>query len=435
MKIYTLGGYEKVGGNMTAIESKGEIVLLDMGADIERLVEHEENVEELKTVEAIETRIVPDDSKIKNKHREKVVGIVVGHGHQDHCRGVPKLAGAYDCPIYASPYTADIIERFIEEDEENVTNKIIRLEPGETVQISDKIELDFIPITHSIPHAALSFLRTEEGNVLYSLDFKLDDEPTLGEPVDYEMLREIGEEGIRVYIVDSTRVDEPGKSKSEKSTKEDLERLMSETYDRQGIIITTFSSHIARLNNIIEANDGKRKILMIGRSLREYTKDAAKNNLIDLSKVRVASYRNEVEEVLKTAACSKSEYLLITTGNQGEPNAMLSKIAQDGYPYKIGEEDMVIFSSVTIPTSVNQMNREYLVRTLRQTGAEIFEDVHSHGHGQREDHRQMIKFLKPENVIPAHGGAEKLSACAALARKEGVNSVKVSGNGGVLSIK
>lgn len=198
--------------------------------------------------------------------------------------------------------------------------------------------------------------------------------------------------------------------------------------------MTTFSSHIARLNNIIDANNDRRKIAMFGRSMREYTKDAEKQGLIDLSGIEVASYREEVENVLKDVSNNKSEYLLITTGNQGEPNAMLSRIANREYPYIIEDGDEVIFSSVTIPTPVNELNREYLKRNLKQEGAEITVDVHSHGHAKREGHRDMMQMLNPETVIPAHGGKEKLSSCASLAREEGIDSVKISKNGGVISL-
>ncbi|KXB00754.1 hypothetical protein AKJ40_00580 [candidate division MSBL1 archaeon SCGC-AAA259M10] len=434
MEIHTIGGYEKVGGNMTAVEVNDEILILDMGADIEQIVELGENIEEMKTVEAIESNVVPDDSKVKKK-RDNVVGIVIGHGHQDHCRGIPKLAGAYDCPIITAPYTADIIERFIENDRENVTNEIIRMEPGEVLQISNEFELELVPITHSIPHSALTVLRTNEGNVIYSLDYKLDDNPTLGEPVNYDKLKELGEEGVKVYIVDCTRADEPGKTKSESQTRDQLREILSEAYSKgRGIIVTTFSSHIARLNNIIDANDGERKIVMLGRSLKEYTEDARKNGLIDLNGIEVGSYREEVENILKDVSRNKSDYLLVTTGNQGEPNAMLSRIASNEYPYSVGVEDLIIFSSVTIPTTINELNREYLKRKLKQEGAKLELDVHSHGHAMKEDHRQMLQMLQPEIVIPAHGGREKLSACAQLAREEGISSVRISQNGGVISL-
>jgi len=434
MKVHTIGGYEKVGGNMTAVEVDGEIVLLDMGADIEQIVSIGENIEEMKTVEAIESNVVPDDFRIKER-REDVVAIIVGHGHQDHCRGIPKLAGAYNCPIIASPLTADILERFIENDRENVSNEIIRMEPGNVFQVSNDIELELVPITHSIPHSALTLLRTSEGNLVYSLDFKLDEEPTLGDPVNYEKLRRVGEEGVKVYIVDCTRADEPGKTRSEIETKRELKRIISDANrNREGLIVTTFSSHIARLRNIFAANDGEREIILLGRSLKEYTEDAENNGLIDLSGIEVASYREEVENVLNEVSRDKSNYLLITTGNQGEPNAMLSRIANGEYPYKIGDRDLVIFSSVAIPTPVNELNREYLKNRLRQEGANLEVDIHSHGHATAEGHREMMRMLDPEVVIPAHGGEDKLSACAQIAREEGVESVQISQNGGEITI-
>lgn len=434
MKIYTIGGYEKVGGNMTAVETDGEIVLLDMGVDIERLIEQGEDIEDMKTIEAIESGVVPDDSEIK-KERKKVSAIITNHGHQDHVRGIPKLAGAYDCPIIATPYTADIVERFIENDSEHVSNEIVRMEAGDTYQISENIELEFINITHSIPHSVISLLRTSEGNLVYSLDFKLDDHPTLGNPVDYDRLKKLGEERVDVYIVDCTRSDDPGRAKTERETKLELEKIISEAYgQKRGVIVTTFSSHIARLNNIIEANDGGRKIVMLGRSLKEYTKDAKKQDLIDLSNIEIASFRGEVEKLLREISKNKSEYLLVTTGNQGEPNAILPRIAAEDYPYGVGDGDMVIFSSVTIPTSTNEMNREYLKRTLRQNGAKLKLDVHSHGHAMKEDHKDMVKMLDPETVIPAHGNREKLISCAQIAREEGVESVQISGNGGIIRI-
>ncbi len=434
MKIHTIGGYEKVGANMTAIEVDNQIVILDMGADIERLVEQGENIEEMKTVETIEANIVPDDSEIKER-REDVVGIIIGHGHQDHCRGLPKLAGAYNCPIITTPYTANILERFIENDRENVNNEIVRMDPGETTQISDNFELEFVDITHSIPQAVLSLLKTPDGNVLYSLDFKLDEQPTLGNPVDYNKLEKIGKEGIETYIVDCTRADEPGKTRSERKTKLELRNLLNQAYqENRGTIVTTFSSHIARLNNILAANDNRRKVVLLGRSLKEYTRDAQKLDLIDLSNVRVASYRDEVENVLREISNQKHDYLLVTTGNQGEPNAMLSRIAANDYPYTVSKEDFVIFSSVTIPTSINEMNREYLKRTLKQKGAHVEVDIHSHGHAMRKDHRKMMEMIDPNTVIPAHGGKEKLSACANLAREVGVDSVQIASNGGLINV-
>lgn len=195
---------------MTAVEVNGQVVIFDIGADIERVIKQDVNIEDLKTIEAIEAKIVPNDSKIKNEFRDNVEAIVVGHGHQDHTRGLPKLAGAYDCPIIATPYTSSIIRRFMENDREKVSNKIIEINPGESIQISSDLELEFVDITHSIPQAAISVLKTPEGQLVYSLDFKLDKNPTLENPVNYDKLREIGDRGVKAYIVDCTRIDDPG---------------------------------------------------------------------------------------------------------------------------------------------------------------------------------------------------------------------------------
>lgn len=434
MKIHTVGGYEKVGANMTAIEVDGKIVILDMGADIERVVDHGQNIEEMKTIETIETGMVPDDSKIKDR-REDVEAIIVGHGHQDHCRGIPKLANAYDCPIITAPYTADIIERFIENDRENVRNEIKRLDPGSEFEISNTFELELVPITHSIPHAGMIFLRTKDGNVAYSLDFKLDENPTLGPAIDYEKLRQLGKEGVDAYIADCTRADQSGKTDSELDAKKELNNIItSAKQDYEGLIVTMFSSHIARLRNVIEANDWERDIVLLGRSLKEYTADAEKNGLIDLSGITIGSYRDGVESILKDVARNKSDYLLVTTGNQGEPNAMLSRIANQQYPFQVDPRDLVIFSSVTIPTPVNELNREYLKNSLKQEGADLEVDVHSHGHAKRAGHKRMINLLDPKCVIPAHGGSEKLSSLANIAREEGIDQVKVSQNGGEIKI-
>ena len=434
MKIHTVGGYEKVGANMTAVEVDGKIVILDMGADIERVVDHGQNVEEMKTIETIETGIVPDDSKIKER-REDVEAIVIGHGHQDHCRGIPKLANAYDCPIITAPYTADIIERFIENDRENVKNEIKRLEPGSEFQISDNFHLELVPITHSIPHACMIVLRTTDGNVAYSLDFKLDENPTLGDPIDYDKLNDLGDVGIDAYIADCTRADQSGETDSELDAKKELiDILSSAKHHHDGIIVTMFSSHIARLRNVIEANNWERDIVLLGRSLKEYTADAERNDLIDLSRIKVGSYRDEVESILKDISRNKSDYLLVTTGNQGEPNAMLSRIADQQYPFQVSPRDLVIFSSVTIPTPVNELNREYLKNRLKQEGANLKLDVHSHGHAKSEGHKKMINLLDPNCIVPAHGGGEKLSSLANLAREEGVDEVKVSKNGGEIRI-
>ncbi len=438
MKIHTIGGYEKVGKNMTAVESDGEIVILDMGADMETVIEEDKELEELSTPEAIEMGAAPDDSTIKEQHRNDVEGIVISHGHLDHCLALPKLANTYNCPIYATPFTAKVVQRLIDQDQKTVNNPVEVVEIGETVQLSDSIELEFVNITHSIPHTPLTVLHTPDGPVVYSLDFKLDEEPTMGEKPDYDRIRELGEEGVTAYIADSTRTDEEGRTKSEQETKIELKNILNKAYaDNEGVIVSTFSSHVARLNNILDANDGRRKVALVGRSLKEYSQSAEELGMVDLSDIKVVSYRDEVEEFLRQASHEKGEWLIVCTGHQGEPNAALTRIVDGEYNYDITEHDRVIFASSTIPVPVNEANRYKVERSLRERGARVEVNVHSHGHGMREDQRDMMRMLEPDHIIPAHGGTEKLAACASLAIAEGYEleeTVHLSQNGRTLEI-
>ncbi|MFB6167181.1 MAG: MBL fold metallo-hydrolase, partial [Candidatus Nanohaloarchaea archaeon] len=431
---------EEVGKNMTAVEVDDEVVLFDMGADMETVVEHEESLEELDTVEAIDLGAVPDDSDLKDELREKVEAIVISHGHLDHCLAVPKLAGAYDCPIYATPFTKKVVERIIDQDEETVNNPVKEIPIGETEQVTDSMELEMVDMTHSIPHTPLSVLHTPEGKVAYGLDMKLDEKPTMGGKPDYKRIRELGDEDVKAYIADSTRTDEEGRTKSERETAIELRNILNKAYqENSGVIISTFSSHIARINNILDANSGRRKVALVGRSLKEYTQSADELGLIDLGRVdEVVSYRDEVEDFLQRASNEKDEWLVVSTGHQGEPRAALTRIANGEYEYDLTEDDRVVFSSTVIPVPVNEANRYKVERNLRQRGTRVEVDVHSHGHGMREDQRDMIRMLDPENVVPAHGTTEKLSATASLAMEEGYTmeeDVHMTQNGKVLQLE
>ncbi|KXB08411.1 hypothetical protein AKJ56_01385 [candidate division MSBL1 archaeon SCGC-AAA382N08] len=419
---------------MTAVEIDGELVILDIGADIEKAKLEKKRFANLDPKEAVKKRIIPDDSVIKSR-KEDVVAIIIGHGHQDHCLGIPKLAKAYECPIIATPYTISVIQRIVENDENKIENELISLKPGEDLKISDNIDLEFVPVTHSIPQTVLPLLKTCEGTVMYSLDFKFDDEPVLETEVDDRKLRDLGEEDIHALIVDCTRADEPGKANSEVHVKKQLKEIMEEANEEdKGIIITTFSSHIARLKNIIEANENRRKIALLGRSLKEYVEDAEQHSLLDLSDIEIACDPFKMERVLANASEKKSDYMLIATGSQGEPHAILPRIAKDEFPYELSKKEIVIFSSSTIPTSTDRLNSSLLKRRLSKKGVEIEDEVHSHGHAKREDQRKLFRLLKPKTVIPAHGGKEKQSSCASLAREEKIKSIRISKNKETISL-
>jgi ribonuclease J len=430
MKIHTLGGYEEVGMNMTAVEVDGEVVIFDMGYNMDNVISAEGQVDEMTTNQSLDIGAIPEDEPVLDKN---VVAIVIGHGHLDHVGAIPKLAGSHDCPIYATPYTAEIVQRQIDDDRKNVQNQLIRVEKGDEMDLTGNLTLEFAHVNHSIPDATLSMLGTSEGYVVYGNDMKIDRSPIIEETTDIERLKEAGEEGVACMIPGTTRVEEEGRARSEESVKVELEDVLNSCYDAGGaVIFSTFSSQIGRLNSLIDANDGRRKIAFMGRSLKEYVESAEKLDLINTDQIEVVSYFDECEELMDRVSGEREEWIVAATGNQGEPGAQMDKLASGTYPFSFREGDHVIFSSQVIPTPENRANRHNLEEKLKDQGVRIYPEIHTTGHAHREDHRDFIKFLQPENIVPSHGNIQKLGDYVELAREEGYSlgeDVFVSENG------
>ena len=437
MKVYCIGGYNEVGKNMTAVEVDNEIVIFDMGYNMEKVVEYGEEIDGLGLSEIMDIGAIPND-KILLKSRKKVKAIVLNHGHLDHCGAIPKLANAYNCPIIAPPYACDIIRKLLKDSKTKIRNKIIELPAGKTISISPKMELEFVHITHSIPDTVVSVLNTVEGKIVYANDFKLDEEPTLGKKPDYKRLKEIGSEKVKLLITDTTRIFERNFSSSEKEAQIKLKHTFSRIYPNNSlVVVTSFSSHIARINNILRANNGERNVVMLGRSLKEYATLAEKRGFIDLTGIKLARKRKDISELLKKISKNRGDYLVICTGNQGEPNAILPRLAKGLFPFQFEKRDHVVFSCHIIPSPINISNRYILEKKLREKGVEIYRDVHVTGHAHREDHRKLIKLLNPENIVPSHGETERLASYASLAIEEGYElekSVHISQNGRILRL-
>lgn len=419
MKIYTIGGYNEVGKNMTAVEVKNEIVIFDMGYEMQALIDMENSIESTPTSDARKAGIIPDDQIIYSQ-REKVKAIVIGHGHLDHVGAIGKLAGAYNCPVIASPYTMKVAETQLSQEKKELSNKRITLEPGKIHSLTSTMAVEFVKVTHSIPDTMLTILHTPEGRFAYGLDFRIDNEPVLGGPPDFKRLAELGNQGIKILIGDSTRADTRGSSTTESAIRDQL-RFIFDTITKSpgAIVITTFSSHIERLKSILEVNQNRRKVAFIGRSLKEYTQPAAELGYLNLKDVEVASYPRQVVSLFEKINERRGDWLIVCTGNQGEERSVLQKLSREKYPFKIQPGDHVIFSSSTIPTPVNQAERFMLERNLKKLGATLHLDIHTSGHGHREDLRFLIQTLKPEIMIPGHGDIQKLAAHASLAQEEG----------------
>ncbi len=437
MKIHTIGGYEQVGMNMTAVEVDGELVIFDMGYNMEEVIGSDEQIDELTTNQTLETGAIPKDKSIMNKN---VKAIVIGHGHLDHVGAIPKLAGQYDAPIVCTPFTKKIVERGLEGDRKNINNNIIEIETGDSYTISDDLELEFIRNNHSIPDATLSYLKTKEGGVIYGNDMKFDRNPVVGENTDIKRMKEIGKnEDLKVMIPGTTSADKDGRVRPEEAVRVEMNQLLENCYDAGGaVFVTTFSSQIQRLNSILEANDGRRKVAFVGRSLKEYTQSAEELDLIDLSDVKVASYYDECEKLMDRIDGERDEWLVVATGNQGEPGSQMDKLASQQYPFSFNKGDHVIFSSRVIPTPPSKANRYWLEKKLTDQGVRLYKNIHTSGHAQKEDHRDFITFLQPENIVPSHGPIQKQGDYLQLAREEGYTLEKdifLSENGRTIEIE
>ncbi len=435
MKVHTLGGYEEVGRNMTAVEVQNQTVIFDMGFEMEEVINADGEVNEMTTNDALETGAIPLDEQIMDKD---VKAIVIGHGHLDHVGAIPKLAGAYDAPILCTPYTKRVIQGILEDDRKNIKNDVIAVEKGDEYAINDDLTLEFMHVNHSIPQATLSLLDTPEGKVVYGNDMKIDFSPVIEETTDIERLKEAGSNNVKLMIPGTTRVSSPGRARSEESVEVELRGVLNSCYEAGGaVIVTTFSSQISRLNSLLRANDGRRKVAFVGRSLKEYTEAAADLGLIDLSDVEVVSYFDEVEQLMNRVDNEKEEWLVVATGNQGEPGAQLDKLASGTYPFELSKDDHVIFSSRTIPTPLTEANRYSLEKKLKEKGVRLYMDVHTTGHAHKEDHRDFIRYLDPENIVPSHGTIQKLGDYVELAREEGYSleeNVFIGENGRTIEI-
>ncbi len=296
-----------------------------------------------------------------------------------------------------------------------------------------------VHITHSIPQTSLVVLHTKEGIITYACDYKLDNNPTFGPKPDYRRIKQLGAEGVKLHISECLRVAEEARTPPEYVAKIMVNDAIDRAYeDNTAVVITSFASHITRLRNIIEANSRRREVIMLGRSLDSYVNSARDVGLIEAGDVKIYGRRKTIATALEKVKQRPEDFLIIATGNQGEPNSALARLARKEFPFALRKEDQVIFSSEAIPNPINEANRYILKRNLYENGVRIMEHVHVSGHARREDHRDMLKMLNPQYVIPNHGETERLASFASLAMEEGWklgDTVKIMSNGASAEIK
>ncbi len=423
IKVKAFGGYSKIGKSMTAIEVDGEIVLTDMGADIEKLVNFEEDKNDITINDLtalIDNGVIPDDRNFFLEEGKKVKAIVLTHGHLDHIWAVPFLSQKYKCPVIATPFTIKVIENLMKNFKVRSLN-LVQLNTGTTYKISENIKLELVNITHSIPNSSIIALHTKYGVIIYANDWKFDNTPTLGKKPDYDRLEELRKEGVFILISDSTNAEVDGYTFSESVVKIMLEDVIKKSLDNKTIFISTFSSHIARIKNIVEiSRKMNRNVMIFGRSMDMYIKAAINTGIINKGTLPEVTIRKEqINSALKFVAERPGKYVIICTGHQGERGAFLDKLVTGQYQYHLSNEDAVIFSSRTIPTPINEANKGMLKSALESLNVNVADDVHVSGHASKNDHKLLIKMLMPKHLIPSHGGIEKLSANIELAREFG----------------
>lgn len=445
MKIHTIGGYSEVGKNMTAIETGNDVILFDCGLFMPAIVgvaEREKSPTE-KSMRALGA--LPDDIYLDKKNlRNKVRALLISHAHLDHVGAIPYNSYRYNAPVLGTPFTTEVLKVLMQDSNQHIKNPIITIQPNHSYIIKGQnrnYPVEFLNMTHSTLQTSIIAVHTPEGIVLYANDFKLDNTPILGEPPNYARLKELAKIGVKALIVDSLYAPDDRKTPSEKIARGLLEDVFFTTENKNsGIIVTTFSSHIARLSSIAQFGRRlNREVVFVGRSLNKYMTAAKNIGKAPFSKdVKIVTFSKQLQKELKHISKNKRHFLVVATGHQGEPGSILDRISKNELPFKLEKDDHIIFSSKTIPTPINEVNREQMEKRLKKHQVRIFDNVHVSGHGGREDIRDLIKITNPEHVIPSHGDLKKLDAAVKLAEEMGYvlgKTVHLMQNGKFIELK
>ena len=418
IKIIPLGGLGEIGKNITLYEYDGDMFLVDCGMAFPD--------EDMPGIDIV----IPDFTYVL-ENRDKIKGLVVTHGHEDHIGAIPYLLRNFNLPIYATKLTIGLIEGKLKEHRLLGNAKLNVVKAGDTVNLG-KFSVEFIHVNHSIPDAVGFAIKCAGGTIVHTGDFKIDTTPIDDRVIDIGRFAELGKEGVLALLADSTNAERPGYTSSEKLVGESLSNLFQKAGDNR-IIVATFSSNIHRIQQIIdEANRCNRKVAVSGRSM--------------LNVVSVASelgYLNVPDNVLIEIEALKNytpaQTVIITTGSQGEPLSALHRMAfSDHRQVEIVPGDMIIISATPIPGNEKLVTK--VVNELMKHGANVvyerMYDVHVSGHACREELKLIMSIVKPKYFIPLHGEQKHLMKHTDLAKLVGIppENTLVATNGSVISV-
>jgi len=401
LKIIPLGGLNEIGKNMMVMEYEDDIIIIDAGLMFPE--------EEMLGIDLV----IPDISYLLEK-REKIRGILITHGHEDHIGALPYLLPQLNVPVYATKLTHGLISVKLKERKALSGAKLKMIPPGGSVTLG-KFKVEFFPVCHSIPDAVGLIISTPIGTIVHSGDFKLDYTPVSGKPTDLSRLAQLGAQGVLLLLSDSTYAELPGYTPSERVVGETLDHVMADAPGR--VIVTTFSSLVSRIQQVIDAAaKHQRRVFVVGRSMTDI--------------VRMAlglGYLNAPDGILarldELRGMPHNKIVLITTGSQGEPTSALVRIAnRDHRQVHIVRGDTVVLSATPIPGNEAVVNRT--VDALFKQGARVLYNkvaqVHVHGHASQEELKLLLNLVKPRFFVPVHGEYRHLSLHAELAQSVGI---------------
>ena len=417
LKIIPLGGLGEIGNNMTVFEYGNDSIVVDCGMGFPD--------EDMYGIDVV----LPDISYLKSK-ASHVRGIILTHGHEDHIGAVPYVLKELDVPIYTTPLTAALVELKLEEHDLLRNSQIFTKKAGDVFRLGN-FTIEFIHVNHSIPDSVALAIKTPLGTVIHTGDFKIDVTPISGGMIDLVRFGELGNEGVLALLMDSTNVEKPGHSDSERKVGASFEKLFMGCKKR--IIITTFASNVHRLQQIINvAAKFKRKVAITGRSMENVLRVSTELGYMDIP-------QNVMVDLDQVNKLPRDQVVIISTGSQGEAMSALYRMAfSEHKQIHVDAGDRIIISASAIPGNENTISR--VIDELFHKGAEVIydrhTDLHVSGHASQEEQKMMLALIRPKFFIPVHGEYRMLVKHAEIGKEMGVapKNVLIAENGSVIEI-
>ncbi len=411
-----LGGSEQFGANLNVYAYQGKFLAIDMGIGFAD--DYYPGVDIL----------LPDPTFLEERKKD-IAGLIITHAHEDHIGAVAHLWPRIKCPIFCTEFTAIILQKKLAENPECKGARVRVIKQQDPVAIGP-FTATFLPVTHSIPNASSLLVETELGRIFHSADWNLDPRPVLGKPIDADLFKEIGNQGVLAYVGDSTNASVDGYSGSESDVQEGLIETFKECEHR--IVVTMFASNVGRIRSICKAAEATgRHVAVMGHSLHRMIGAAKECGYLD----DIADFIEEGD----IGVIPRDKLVVIATGSQGEARAQIARIARgDQKNFKLNAGDSVIFSARPIPGNEKSIN--FVQNRLVAAGVKIITPrdtkhcIHVSGHPAREEIKQMYDWLKPEIVVPVHGEKMMIEDQAELARSSQISQVVVPNNGSVIRL-